>query len=106
LDESYDWPLSDTERVTFYIHGPETTWHRLPGVYIFAYQTADRWCAVYVGRTDEFSTRITNREHWEAAVLLGATHIHAQLEVVDSVREALSVRLIQHHQPPLNTTLA
>ncbi|MBL0175669.1 MAG: hypothetical protein IPP94_10460 [Ignavibacteria bacterium] len=105
MDESYDWPLSDTESVTFLIHDPETTWHRLPGVYIFAFQRGDRWCAVYVGRTDEFSTRITNREHWQAAALLGATHIHAQLEVVESVREAISGRLIEHHQPPLNASL-
>ena len=106
MEEYYDWKLTETESENFEIHGPHTTWHRLPGVYIFAYTNAERWHAVYVGKTDEFSTRITNREHWEAAALLGATHIHTQLEVLDSKRITMHLQLIERYQPTLNAQAA
>ena len=105
MEEVYDWQLTDSVSETFTIHEPHTTWHRLPGVYIFAYKDGEQWRPVYIGKTDEFSTRITNREHWEAAVLLGATHIHTQLEVLDSKRVFMHRQLIRRYQPALNAQL-
>ena len=91
----------------FTVYGPQTSWNEVGGIYIFAGATKDwtgnlQWRAFYVGKTQNFATRLPNHEDWLAAVQLGATHIHARTEEQANVRAQLEQNLIQKCQPVLN----
>ena len=93
---------------SFTVYDPAlTTWKKVPGLYVFAGLAKDRqeilrWHAYYIGETQDFSDRFPNHEKWQAARRLGATHIHALIELQAGVREKEEKRLIRVYQPPLN----
>jgi hypothetical protein len=87
----------------FTVYGPNTTWHAVGGVYIFcAVKPQNQWEPLYVGQTDSFADRIPSHEKWNAAVRLGATHVHARMIHLRSARDAVERELIQALHPPLN----
>ena len=74
------------------------------GLYIFSYQVANgSWKALYVGQTDDFSSRLPSHPRLGEAVRTGATHIHAVSVPAQSNRDLWEAQLIQYLQPPLNT---
>lgn len=77
-------------------------WRTAAGLYIFSGFTYGAWRALYIGQTDDFSTRIPEHERWGEAVRLGATHVHARLESNALQRLAIERQLIRSYQPPLN----
>ena len=86
----------------------DSTWHDVPGVYIFAsYQQlasgSRRWSAIYVGETASFAARIPNHEAWLAARSLGASDVHAMVVQGADQRRAIEEYLIAKCQPQLNT---
>lgn len=88
-----------------YDHGG--SWNAVSGLYIFAALEKDwqgilQWRPLYVGETQDFSTRLPTHEYWMAAVRLGVTHVHARTEVSAERRAAIEGHLIQTFQPPLN----
>jgi len=97
------WPLGNGEFLEFTIYGPNTSWHEVAGIYIFACMGEDDlWCALYVGQTDSFSARIPTHELIDEAVRYGATHIHALVVPQAADRDKWEKMLIQNLQPPLN----
>ena len=59
------WPLGNNESLQFVICVKNTKWNAVAGLYIFAYATDQtHWQAVYVGQTDDFSSRIPSHEQW------------------------------------------
>ena len=91
----------------FTVHQLTDDWRAVPGLYVFAGLVKDSqgtllWRALYVGRTQDFSTRIPTHEKWSAAKRLGATHVHARVEPNSYLRVQLEADLIEYYQPPLN----
>ena len=76
--ETCSWPLGNGEGIKFTIFSHKANWNYAAGLYIFAYRTDTiHWRAIYVGQTNDFSSRIPNHKRWNEAVRLGATHVHA-----------------------------
>lgn len=99
------WPLGNGESLTFKVYGSSTTWNKVAGLYIFAYQNGQHWYALYVGQTDDFSSRLNSHERWDEAVRKGATHIHALSVPLAANRDRYEKMLIQHLQPRMNSVL-
>lgn len=101
------WPLGNNKSLVFNVYDPQTTtWSEASGLYIFAYQNdASQWYPLYVGQTDNFSSRIPNHERWDEAARHGATHVHALVVPQAANRDTLERRLIVHLQPLLNDQL-
>ena len=100
------WPIGNNESLDFAIYSLSDQWNKVAGLYIFAHRTDQtHWQSLYVGQTDDFSSRIPNHEQWCSAVRLGATHIHARVVPAAAVRDTLERRLISFLQPPLNEQL-
>jgi len=58
------WPLGGGETLEFTIYTQGSDWNKVAGLYIFSYRINDtEWRAVYVGQTDDFSSRIPNHEN-------------------------------------------
>ena len=97
------WPLGNGEFLGFDINVKNASFDAVAGLYIFCYKTEDKyWRAVYVGQTDDFSSRIPNHEKWDSARKLGATHVHTFWVPSPVRREEWEQMLIQYLQPPLN----
>lgn len=77
-------------------------WRSAAGLYIFTGISNGYWRALYIGQTDDFSTRIPDHERWGEAVRLGATHVHARIEANALQRLAIERQLIRTYQPTLN----
>jgi hypothetical protein len=98
-----EWPLGNGESLDFTIYGPNTTWHPVPGIFIFTCMNKEKiWCALYIEQTENFSLRIPEHELIDEAVQAGATHIHALVVQEAADREKWAKMLIEHLQPPLN----
>lgn len=87
------------------MYASNSDWNKVAGLYIFASLHNNRWNALYVGQTDDFSSRLPNHERLGEAIRKGATHIHAVGVQQVATRDRLERALIQHLQPPLNTLL-
>ena len=74
----------------------------LAGLYIFAYKVGIYWQALYIGQTNDFSSRLVSHERYEEAVRKGATHIHAMVVPLAAKRDTLEQLLIAHLQPKMN----
>ncbi len=99
-----NWPLGNGQHIQFDVFGQNQGWNSVSGLYIFSYQLENgNWRALYVGQTDDFSSRLPNHERLNEAVQLGATHIHAAVVPLKSNRDSWERMLIQHLQPPMNT---
>lgn len=97
------WPLENGQNLEFIIYSPESNWNKVAGLYIFA-NSADgqHWRALYIGQTNDFSSRLPTHEKWDLAVRRGATHIHALVVSQAVMRDLWEQRLISYLQPPLN----
>ena len=97
------WPMGNGQTLNFTICSSGDEWNKVAGLYIFAHKTdATHWNALYVGQTDDFSSRIPSHEKWDSAVRNGATHVHAVVVPEQSVRDEWEKRLIAHLQPSMN----
>jgi hypothetical protein len=88
----------------FTVYDINATWYSVAGLYIFAKRTTPPgyWRALYIGQTDDFSSRIPYHERWAEAVRLGATHVHALVVPLAANRDSWEQALIQRFDPPLN----
>ena len=91
----------------FIIYSMTTKWNEVGGLYIFAglerdLPGIDQWLAYYIGQTGDFSKRVPNHENLWQAQRLGATHVHALVERVETKRVAIERELIEKYRPPLN----
>jgi hypothetical protein len=100
------WPLGNGQYLSFNIYSENKNWNKVSGLYIFSYLASNgKWCPLYVGQTDDFSSRPANHERLDEAVRLGATHIHALVVPLQSDRNRFEEMLIQNLQPPMNTQM-
>jgi hypothetical protein len=99
------WPLSNGEFLEFNVYGPNTQWNKVGGLYIFTQDCGAYWRALYVGKTDDFSSRLPSHERWDEAGRNGATHIHAKVVSQAANRDTWERQLIAHLQPQLNDQL-
>ena len=97
-----NWPLPNGQTMTFHVYNSDANWLEAGGLYIFSYLAKDGWFPLYVGQTENFSTRLPNHERLNEAVQRGATHIHAVHVPQAGKRDELERLLIQHLQPTLN----
>ena len=97
------WPLGNGQTLNFKHYDlNSTTWNKVAGLYIFTYDDGQYWRPLYVGQTNDFSTRIPSHERFEEAVRNGATHIHAVVVEQQANRDRWEKLLISAHLPPLN----
>lgn len=96
------WPLGNGQTLEFTICDSNTGWNKVAGLYIFAYLDGQYWRALYVGKADDFSSRLPSHERLDEAVRKGATHIHAVVVPQAANRDNWERMLIQHLQPPMN----
>jgi excinuclease UvrABC nuclease subunit len=88
------------------VYNADTNWHDVAGIYIFAGISQNgRWTAFYIGQAKSFQNRLPNHELWEAAVRMGATHVHAMVVPLAANRDTIEAELIGKCQPPLNSQL-
>ncbi|MEX2964662.1 hypothetical protein [Microbulbifer sp. TYP-18] len=100
----YEWPLGDGTAIEFHIYEKNESWDSVAGLYIFSYKTPDgSWCALYVGQTDDFSSRLPSHERWDEAHGFGATHVHAIAVTGQWERDVIEKCLVEHLQPQMNS---
>lgn len=101
-----NWPLSNGSTLAFSVYDRNEGWNRVAGLYLFAWRDSDgRWYALYVGQTEDFSSRLPSHERLNEAVQRGATHIHALVVPNQDDRDSWEAMLIKQLQPPMNTLL-
>jgi excinuclease UvrABC nuclease subunit len=87
----------------FGIFPHNAAWNEVGGVYIFCgVNSKNEWQPYYIGKTDNFRNRIISHEKWQAAVQLGATHVHAMTVLQETSRDQIEKQLIDAWKPPLN----
>ena len=102
-DQYLTRPICRWDTLDFEIYEPGELWPVTAGLYIFATEeSAGRWRAIYVGKTESFAERLPAHERWLEAAFLGATHVHLR-----AMRPLLGLGpmeelLIKTLQPPLN----
>ena len=104
--ETCTWPLGNGESLSFTIYTQDATWNKVAGLYIFAYSDEPKhWVSLYVGQTEDFSSRIPNHERWASALQRGATHVHTLVVPQEANRLLWERMMIQHLRPVLNEQL-
>jgi len=100
------WPLGNGEQLEFTVYDRNQGWNKVAGLYIFSFQDKDGiWQALYVGQTDDFSSRLPSHEKLHEAVQNGATHLHALVVPLAANRDKWEKMLIQYLQPRMNVQL-
>lgn len=100
------WPLGNGVNLEFTVHDRNEGWNKVGGLYIFSYLASNGfWQALYVGQTNDFSSRLPSHERLHEAVQRGATHIHALVVPLQQNRDTWETMLIQNLQPPMNEQL-
>lgn len=105
------WPLGNGQTFNFEVYDPKAvTWNKVSGLYIFTYIAAVKdginyWEPLYIGQTNDFSSRIPSHERFNEAIRRGATHIHAVVVAQSADRDTLERLLIQHCKPVMNEQL-
>ncbi len=94
----------------FTVYEREGGWLEVGGLYIFAgiakgSQGKTVWHAFYIGQCQSFAGYIPIHRKWSAAHRLGATHVHARVELGVLARDKVEAELVQFFQPPLNVQL-
>jgi len=97
------WPLGNGQQLEFTIYNSNINWRKTSGLYIFSYLSGNKWHPVYIGQTDDFSTRLPHHDRLDEAVRKGATHIHAAVVPLQSNRNSWESMLIKNLKPILNT---
>lgn len=100
-----NWPLGNGQTLGFTIYDSNRNWKKVAGLYVFSYQALGGWNPLYIGQTDDFSSRLPNHERLQEAVNRGATHIHAAVIPQAVQRDRYEAMLIQYLQPTMNTQL-
>lgn len=98
-----NWPLGNGQTLKFTIYGLDTKWNSVAGLYIFAYWDGNFWRALYVGQTEDFSSRLPNHELLPTVRQYYGSAIHAVSVPLAANRDTWEKMLIRHLQPPLNT---
>ena len=97
------WAAGPGQTLTFTIYDYYATqWKTVGGLYIFARVAGNGWDPLYVGRTENFRTRIPSHEMWDEARRLGATHVHALVVPLEAHRVRLEAGLVGFLKPPMN----
>lgn len=97
------WPLGNGQTLDFTIYNHSDNWNNVAGLYIFARKIDEtHWSALYVGQTNDFSSRIPCHDQWDSAVRSGATHVHAAVVPQQTSRDTLEQRLIAYLRPSMN----
>lgn len=96
------WPLGNGSSLDFTIYDQKAGWNNVPGLYIFARKAGLYWEALYIGKADDFSSRLPTHERLNEAVQFGATHIHAVVVQQEANRDNWEQMLIHHLQPKMN----
>jgi hypothetical protein len=97
------WPIGNGQSLQFEVFKiGSVTWNKVAGLYIFTYSDGKYWQPLYIGQTNDFSTRLPSHERLEEAARKGATHIHAAVVQQQANRDAWEKSMIAAHQPPLN----
>jgi len=102
------WALGNGQSLEFTVFNPNATkWHAVAGLYIFTYLYTGKdgklyWHPLYIGQTDDFSSRMPGHERFTEAVRRGATHIHAVGVSYSTYRDAWEKQMIQYHKPIMN----
>ena len=81
----------------------QVTWHGVPGLYVFVrLDPVHGWVPLYVGQSENLSSRLSSHPKWPEAARMGATHIHARVETSQEERLRFENQLIAAYQPWLN----
>lgn len=99
---SCSWPVGAGQTLEFEIFDRNEAWKDVAGLYIFAYQQAGSWHALYVGQAESLAACLPKHDRLPEAVQKGATHIHAKPVRLKRDRDDWEHRLIEQLQPPLN----
>jgi hypothetical protein len=103
---TYLWPFGNNKTLEFTIYDSNSNWNNVAGLYIFTHQViGGSWHPLYIGQTDDFSSRLPSHERLNEAVRRGATHIHAAVIPLASDRDKLEKMLVQYLQPTMNDQL-
>lgn len=89
----------------FNVYDLSTSWNDVPGIYIYSRRDAEHrlWTPLYIGQTESFRHRLPHHERKPAALVHGATHLHAKVEYVEAERLRIESELIERFRPILNS---
>jgi len=95
---------------TFYIYDLNTTFKSVGGIYAFTKRTQNSngtWnhTILYIGKTEDFSTRFTNHHKANCYLNKGADRLCIRQVDTESEREKMEKDLIQYYNPPCNDQL-
>ena len=101
---SWTWAGQSGKQYQYTIFPLEAAFKPLPGLYIYAGQSADGdWIPVYIAQTRDLHQRLEGHVRLEDAVANGATHLHAHYcEAGQGARCAEEQDLIHRWQPMCN----
>jgi hypothetical protein len=94
--------LNNGESLNFHICNFGGNWLSVGGIYVFSYLAKNGWFPLYVGQTEDFSTRLPNHERKSEAIKRGATHVLAVRVPLAANRDKYEKLLIVQLQPPMN----
>lgn len=99
------WTGKSGTKYTFNLYPIGTNFKAIAGVYIFTKQRVDKkWRAIYIGETEDLSTRFDDHHKMDCIEDEGATHI-CILSVgmgKKKDRQAVEADLIASENPPCN----
>ena len=84
-----NWIGASQKSYAYEIYSIGTKFRNVPGNYIFSKMSANRkWVAVYIGETEDLSSRFDTHHAMDCILRNGASHIH-----VHASSEKMQVRL-------------
>ena len=104
MADTVDWIGASGKRYTYHVHILSQTFtDTRGGNYIFCFLNQNnRWQAVYIGETGDFSERFDNHHKMPCIRSHRATHIHAHLSGAKASRLAEEKDLVANYNPPCN----
>ena len=99
------WTGVSGQRYNYEVYELGTKFSEVPGNYAITRRDAQlRHTVLYFGESDNLNRRCcATHEKWEAAIRLGATHIHAHFgSPSKTTRCAEESDLVANYNPPLN----
>lgn len=98
-----NWPGKSGKTYKYEIYPINTTFKAEAGNYIFAKETqSNQWTPIYIGETEDLSTRFDNHHKMDCIERQKATHIHAHLNSDKDARLTEEADLIAKWNPPCN----
>ena len=71
-----EWTGKSGTKYKYWIYDIKTTFTEGPGNYMFAKKSPEGHYPIYIGETNDLSTRLPSHEKRESAISNGATHVH------------------------------